>query len=166
MDADKEKDVQTPTSYEDYRPGDVVSLKLAIMKQPKHRFTTPRVLIEAGWPNQFRINNTFESPDGEFCFSLDPCCFWMKDRKTNGHLCKGHQARLFEKFDDQPKRPRGKDDRYAGITTPWGPLFEIESVADDKEPGLTLKVGNHPIVLTGGMARQVGKALKELGILT
>lgn len=164
MDADEA--VKSESGAVDFRPGDIVNLKLSIMKQVKHRFTTPRVLIEAGWPNQFRINNTFESPEGEPCLSLDPCCFWMRDRKGGGFLCKGHQVHLFEKFDEAPKRPRGKDDRYASITTPWGPLFEIESIADDKEPGLTLKVGNNPIVLTGGMARQVAQVLKQAGILT
>lgn len=147
---------------EEFKAGDPVAIKLSTIRNPTWRRMTPRVLLDAGWPNRFQVMGSCLI-DGEPHVSLFPCCFWMtKKVQGNKYLCKGHPAVLFEKI--QGERGWKPGDAHASIQTPFGPLAEMDYLEGD-EPVFTLRIGGWPIQINSKVATQIKDIFREKGIL-
>ena len=138
-----------------------VGVRMEAVKNRKLSHVTPIRLMSLGWPNQFMVHEVIEVA-GKPHLSLWPCCFWMVNRRTGKFMCKAHPAEYFEILStDRVQKPT---DQVTRIDTPWGPILDMDYYQDSGPPVMTLRAFGFPFQITGGVARQLAEALKNIGI--
>ena len=150
----------------DFKPGDVVRLSAYALKNVS---SSPNSLYRIGHPNAFQVEKVGRSEEtGEPCVSLKECCHKLLDHSKGEILCRGHQARFFEKVDIKAQieaaRPLKAGDRIAAIITPLGELAGMEYRDDPENPHFQVRLAGIPLDLEGGLAVAAKEILMSNGL--
>lgn len=124
-----------PVPKEILKAGDLVRMTPATLKNPKKAIMSPRVLVAHGWPNEFRVRETFDRTAEGPCIELEECCLKRLNEEGN-YWCGGHPMGLFEKVTagEPAEREFRPGDSRASIVVPWlGELAGYEYRADEKK---------------------------------
>jgi len=151
--ASEEKDVGLiqPGDYVKIKPSEIDSVEMS-----------PKSLFGIGYPNEFLVLATFEHK-GVRCVTLEECCEKLRNRASGQFLCDGHHEKYFEKT--EPIEHRRSDQRRFVALEAFGMRASIEYLDGHKK--LLLKTPWTPdgISLSGGVAKDIAAAARELGLL-
>ena len=154
-------------SQEEIVTGSIVAVKASARKEEM----SPNVIIGIGLPNEFTViargmlvhKETGEAVDS---ITLSECC--LRKRNPNGKFeCMGHDVKYFEIMEPPAGQEMERPERYLTFN---GPLGEILNLAYYSSEGRQPKVvfrgfGGKGVELDGVLAKQLGSALKEWGLL-
>lgn len=137
---------------------------------------TPAQLRRIGWPNEFHVLQVSSglvnvrdargktSQERVETVILWECCRRMRNPATGQFLCPaGHRADIFECIQDDGSEP--EPTRQTLVSSPIGDVVDISYYRDGDVPGLVLNLAGQTFAIRGPLAVQVGKILKDGGIL-
>lgn len=158
----KKKREGYPLPKEVLKAGEVIRMTPDAVVGSRWAKTSPRILIAGGWPNEFRVRETFDRADEGPCVELEECCLRRRD-PSGDFSCGGHPMGLFEKTGAQAGREFGPGDSRASVTVPFlGELVGYEYRADEKKA--VFRVGGQEMEAVGSLAELLNDVIKKHGV--
>ena len=153
-----------PAPKERIEAGDVVSMTPEALKTVTPG-TSPKVLVDLGWPNEFMVERVFDHHVHGPCVQLQECCLRRKDLKDkkNPFACSGHPMGFFTRLRGSPEESFEPGDARASVTVPFlGELLGYNYRAKDKKA--TFRVGGQEMEAEGAFAELLNSIVKKHGV--